>query len=76
MKSVNCLPFRCYWSRSREGAWIEMICTGLYLLISVSRSRKGAWIEIAKELKRMDLENERRSRKGAWIEILISSISS
>ena len=33
-------------SRSREGAWIEIMKVSLYLTLSMSRSREGAWIEI------------------------------
>ena len=32
--------------RSREGAWIEMRCTGRRKKKMMRRSRKGAWIEI------------------------------
>ena len=32
--------------RSREGAWIEIFCTGLVEVDDSCRSREGAWIEI------------------------------
>ena len=34
-------------SRSREGAWIEIVNGASALGASYSRSREGAWIEIA-----------------------------
>ena len=33
-------------SRSREGAWIEILITSPIGLSSICRSREGAWIEI------------------------------
>ena len=33
-------------SRSRKGAWIEMLMLRLVLMKTAGRSRKGAWIEI------------------------------
>ena len=63
-----------YWNnvargRSREGAWIEILCRVGLRWPTASRSREGAWIEIhrgtaAKAILR------RRSREGAWIEIM------
>ena len=35
-------------SRSREGAWIEILRQDMHLLQISSRSREGAWIEIAR----------------------------
>ena len=37
---------RMVTSRSRKGAWIEMILMLIMLSCLSSRSRKGAWIEI------------------------------
>ena len=55
------------WSRSREGAWIEMPPTQS-IMMNTSRSREGAWIEIwGKAIN--DMKPTGRSREGAWIEI-------
>ena len=34
------------YSRSREGAWIEMLLVSTFCNLSCGRSREGAWIEI------------------------------
>ena len=57
-------------SRSREGAWIEIVREPRKDYHRKSRSREGAWIEMAlKPLWRLILLS--RSREGAWIEISI-----
>ena len=34
------------YSRSRKGAWIEILTVMIIMRTALSRSRKGAWIEI------------------------------
>ena len=41
-----CVPAQAVTSRSREGAWIEIICFLSEKLTLRRRSREGAWIEI------------------------------
>ena len=55
-------------SRSRKGAWIEIIIGGALSNSAARRSRKGAWIEMVLLIPTL-VCNVRRSRKGAWIEI-------
>ena len=38
--------FATVGGRSREGAWIEIICSKIIMQCLVGRSREGAWIEI------------------------------
>ena len=38
-------------SRSREGAWIEIISVIMHLQELMGRSREGAWIEIKYTIK-------------------------
>ena len=39
-------PVEVYDSRSREGAWIEILIQSTRTLQRIRRSREGAWIEI------------------------------
>ena len=55
-------------SRSREGAWIEIVPRGASNLKDMRRSREGAWIEIMSAAKRWQ-NGRSRSREGAWIEM-------
>ena len=55
-------------SRSRKGAWIEILRTIAEGVGTVGRSRKGAWIEINDGFNKYGAI-DCRSRKGAWIEI-------
>ena len=55
-------------SRSREGAWIEIVEDAAKVEEALSRSREGAWIEI-QQPARYAHTVPRRSREGAWIEI-------
>ena len=67
LKSVNCLPFRCYWTRSREGAWIEISAAFLAAMASfVAPARERG----LKSVQTVDVHPAIcRSREGAWIEI-------
>ena len=58
-------------SRSREGAWIEIVGVVFILKLAKSgRSREGAWIEM-ESLGVNSWLQSCRSREGAWIEINI-----
>ena len=57
-------------SRSRKGAWIEILKLCTLQRLKRGRSRKGAWIEIM-SLVCSVFVSFGRSRKGAWIEILL-----
>ena len=57
-------------SRSREGAWIEILTLRRSGNSAYCRSREGAWIEIARALNEAQTAFG-RSREGAWIEILL-----
>ena len=57
-------------SRSREGAWIEILYRAGCFSVEKSRSREGAWIEIVGYLCIFG-RCKSRSREGAWIEIPI-----
>ncbi len=46
LKSIRPLPSSKGWSRSREGAWIEIPARKRVQRQSAGRSREGAWIEI------------------------------
>ena len=61
--SQNC------FSRSREGAWIEMPALVLITALVLGRSREGAWIEMSVTCYH-PLQAWRRSREGAWIEMM------
>ena len=55
-------------SRSREGAWIEIVYWSFRFIAQARRSREGAWIEMTSPaLFRRSIIG--RSREGAWIEI-------
>ena len=58
----------CQMSRSRKGAWIEMLKRSSTHKMYYCRSRKGAWIEIVSCSNTLR-QSGSRSRKGAWIEI-------
>ena len=60
-------------SRSREGAWIEIIFCLHVSGKCYSRSREGAWIEIADSTTYLT-GAQSRSREGAWIEISSNSL--
>ena len=64
------VPADCFhrFSRSREGAWIEIPKNPTLLLSTASRSREGAWIEIGEGVT-AGMSASGRSREGAWIEI-------
>ena len=48
LKFLASSSLRTGFSRSREGAWIEISIIGGALSNSAGRSREGAWIEIKK----------------------------
>ena len=65
VSNIDSLPS---FSRSREGAWIEIKTTSRLQNKIKSRSREGAWIEIDSVTPQANLA-ACRSREGAWIEM-------
>ena len=47
LKSIDTDILSTIKSRSREGAWIEILLTFFIFYELLSRSREGAWIEIS-----------------------------
>ena len=68
MKCVKLFIVIKQTSRSREGAWIEIVDDAPYRRPDYGRSREGAWIEISLIDNGINTPSC-RSREGAWIEI-------
>ena len=54
------------------GAWIEMTCGTLWLMLSIVAPFAGAWIEIRK-FKGINVSSQVAPFAGAWIEITTST---